>query len=84
MGKPEPVTPVSRPCRACGAPIFMALTRNGKAMPIDAAPDPAGNVELTFNDRARPFATVHAGPPGMLDEWEPWMPHFASCPNWAK
>jgi hypothetical protein len=71
-------------CRACGAPIRWAITRNGKRIPLDAAPNPAGNVSLHEAGSGMAFATVHAGPPGMLDDWEAWMPHHATCPNWAR
>jgi DNA modification methylase len=32
-------------CRSCGAEIRWARTFTGKLMPLDAAPNPAGNVE---------------------------------------
>lgn len=71
-------------CRTCGAAMLWALTKNGKRIPLDAEPNPAGNVELSRVGEGVPFATVHKGPPGMFDDWEAWMPHHATCPNWAR
>jgi hypothetical protein len=72
-------------CRSCGAPILWVLTTHGKRMPLDAEPDPAGNVSL---DQHR-VATVHTG--GSLAFLavvnERWMPHHATCPQadqWRK
>ena len=31
-------------CRTCGAGIWWAYTPNGKPIPIDATPDPGGNI----------------------------------------
>lgn len=70
-------------CRACDAPIRWALTVNGKRIPLDRDPNPAGNVELQNDPPLRhPLAIVHAGPPGMFDDWVAFMPHHATCPSW--
>lgn len=61
-------------CRRCGKPIRWLRTEAGKAMPVDAAPNPLGNVILL-----KGFAHVlHK------DEQQPanvalLMPHFATC-----
>lgn len=68
-------------CRACGRLFFWAITANKKRMPIDIEPNPAGNCEVSTAHGA-PFVTVHKGPPGMLDDWTPFMTHFATCPDW--
>lgn len=48
-------------------------------MPLDAEPNPAGNVELGVDG-----AIVHAaGQQDMLGAGERWMPHFATCPDGA-
>lgn len=63
-------------CRGCGAEIRWALTEAGRRIPLDAVPDPAGNIELV-----KAGARV-IGPPGMLpDDRVRWMPHHATCPN---
>lgn len=68
---------VSR-CRSCGAPIRWARTAaNGALIPLDAEPNPAGNVELVDGR-----AVVHGQPP-LLTPPELWMPHHATCPNWG-
>ncbi len=80
----------SNSCRSCGADIVWAITKGGKRMPVDAEPNPAGNVELTVGrSDSIPWATVHSQPPGMFDDWvdRAHMPHFATCPDgesWRK
>lgn len=35
----------TRPCSICGAPMIWTMTaKGGKMMPVDAEPDPEGNV----------------------------------------
>jgi hypothetical protein len=63
-------------CRSCGAPIIWARTTTGKLMPLDAQPNPAGNV--TVDDDT---STVHATGQLGLDDDERWMPHFVTCPS---
>lgn len=70
--------PATSQCRTkkCGRPIRWVRTVGGARMPIDAAPNPAGNVQMT-----EAGAVVH--PPGY--EWPAginrWMPHFVTCAN---
>lgn len=64
----------------------------GKVMPLDAEPNPAGNVTLerVYPASERPVrAWVHATVAGAGDlerrraeGAELWMPHHATCPNW--
>lgn len=71
---------MSARCRSCAAPVLWVTTENGKAMPVDAAPSPDGNLVLdggtarvvaplleTADERARPHYTSH----------------FATCPQAA-
>lgn len=71
-------------CRWCShhTEMVWCRTSNDKQIPIEATPDPAGNVEIVPNrNGGPPFAIVHAGPPGMFDEWVAHMPHHATCPR---
>ena len=75
-----------RPTVTCGwcsdaVPFVWCITAAGKRIPIEPTPNPAGNVEIrtTTNPAVAPFAIVHAGPPGMLDDWLAYMPHHATC-----
>lgn len=67
-------------CRTCNAPIVWALTEAGRRMPVDAAPDPAGNVALLRTD-----STVNAVVLGKHREPDPratlHQSHWATCPN---
>lgn len=65
-------------CRSCGAEIFWAQTKGGKAMPLDVVPREDGNVKViggsAFVEGARqPLA------PGAR-----YVSHFATCPNSVK
>jgi hypothetical protein len=68
------------PCRSCGAPIIWAITDRGKRLPLDAMPNPAGNVRLTGgNAIVLKKDDVYDGPR--------YMPHFATCKDadkWRK
>ncbi len=70
------------PCRFCGAPILWAQTKNGRAMPVDAAPfprdqiAPSGRWRLVREGGAlRVFHDVAA-----IEVAEVWVAHFATCP----
>lgn len=73
-------------CNSCGAEIVWAVTSGkGKAMPIDAEPNPDGNVELLPPKQGTraPVAVVHAQPP-LAPEHPIHMPHHATCPQAAE
>lgn len=62
-------------CRSCGAEIVWVVTSTGARMPLDAEPNPDGNVELV-NGRA----IVHGQPPAFV-HGPIHMPHHATCPD---
>lgn len=64
-------------CRSCGAPIRWVTTGAGNLMPLNAEPDPAGNIEVLEGD----WAVVHPAGQTTLDPGERWMPHWAVCPQ---
>lgn len=64
-------------CRSCGAPIVWGKTKNGKGIPLDAAPHPDGNVELHPDGRA----VVNSGP---LIGVPLYRSHFTTCPHAAE
>jgi hypothetical protein len=67
-------------CRSCGAPVLWAVTAEGKRMPVDAEPTPAGN--LVVDQTAQPW-TVRVVPPDDLLAGDPprYLPHWATCPH---
>lgn len=77
-------------CDSCGAEIFFAInTTTSRRMPIDAQPNPNGNVTIdgdprSVTDRLDLAATVLAGFDLELARTagdELYMPHFATCPD---
>lgn len=76
-------------CRSCGAEIFWATSSSGKAMPLNAKPDPMGNVRVFGASSAR-SAVVLAGERLELAHAAGaplYMPHHATCPQgraWRK
>lgn len=70
-------------CRSCRAPIVMAVTVNGKNMPVDAFLDPNGNVSL-YDEAGKTRAVVV--PKNKLAATRAaghklHLPHFATCPK---
>jgi len=66
-------------CSSCGAPIAWAKTGSGKAMPLDAEPNSAGNVELV-GGVAKSWGSSHEWPPGAVR----YTSHFATCAHAAE
>lgn len=70
------------PCRACDAPMTWATTSSGKSMPLNAEPDPAGNVEVRVGELGLAVLEVHPpGQPPLASVGVMYMPHWATCPN---
>lgn len=65
-------------CRSCGASLFWATTERGKKMPVDAVPNPSGNVAVR-EINGSVFATVDDNRQGSL--WGRYTSHFATCPD---
>lgn len=65
-------------CKTCKAPIVWAITGTGRLMPVDAEPDPNGNLLL------HTAGSIHAivVPPGARSNFagELHKAHFATCP----
>lgn len=76
-------------CRSCDAEIFWATSQSGKAMPLNAKPDPFGNVKI-YGRPAACSAVVLAGSDleaARADGVRLFMPHHATCPQggaWRK
>lgn len=66
-------------CRWCGAKIIWAKTPGGKNMPLDAEPNPRGNLLLDESGFVGP-ALKSENPPADRR----YMSHFATCPDAAK
>lgn len=68
-------------CKSCGARIFYAATKAGKRIPINAVPDPKGNLVV----RRAADGTVRAVPAkeAQPEELHRHTSHFATCPDAA-
>lgn len=80
----------------CGASLLWVATRNGKMQPVNAEPDPSGNVVLldppTYRSTprgalrsSRALTKVEREGGGLLPvEGDRYMPHHATCPKVEK
>jgi hypothetical protein len=65
-------------CRRCAAPIRWGKTAKGRRMPLDAEPNPEGNVVMLDEfGNVRVLKKDEEPPRGVAR----WMPHWASCPH---
>lgn len=77
-------------CRSCHARIRWAVTKAGKAMPLDFDVNPEGNVVFTGRTaKLRQGGTAPVvevvGQPMLLEDDRPrYMPHHATCPEAGK
>lgn len=73
-----------RRCPSCGAEIVHATTPRGRSMPVNAEPDPRGNVVL-HEEHGVLFGSVKAkGCVAYLQAQAAgklYMPHHATCPQ---
>ena len=65
-------------CRTCGEPIVWVMTENGRRMPLNPDPNPAGNIIFVEDADGHPVThQLHRGEdPGDADRF---VPHFATC-----
>lgn len=75
-------TPIASKCRSCGEAIYWATTASGKSMPVNATPEPEGNVLLTLS---RSTGKLSAEVVGAEQKIEPdrrrYLSHWTTCPN---
>src|SRR5262249_26204656 len=64
-------------CRACGARVRWAKTRTRKRTPLDAEPDPNGNVRLLLDGSAEVVSATKRD--GLTGPW--FTSHATTCPN---
>lgn len=88
--------PGDRSTCECGAELLWVATKNGKMQPLNATPDPSGNVVLlepaTYHSTqrgalrsSRALTKVEREGGGLLPvEGDRYMPHHATCPKVAK
>jgi hypothetical protein len=69
-------------CASCGAPVWWAISTNGRPMPVDFEPVDGGNIDLAWDDDARAL-TATVIPHGQLDMFDRprYRTHFVSCPH---
>lgn len=68
------------PCSACGAPIVFARSANDRPIPLNAEPDPNGNIWVSADGRAHYRSKANPIPDGA----ERYTSHFIDCPQAAQ
>jgi len=73
-------------CSSCGAPITWALTLEGKRMPLDAHPNPAGMFFLATmrGPIGSTFIVAVARREDRLQGPRTYSSHFSTCPDAAE
>lgn len=64
---------------SCGARLLWAHTAAGKAMPLDAAANSAGNVAVYLDVEGLAWARVISEAEPRMPAEQLYMPHFATC-----
>lgn len=78
-------------CKSCDAQIVWAVTENGRRMPVDADPVPAGTILLRHLNVGEPpvahvttkteRAELETQAVNRGDTFRLFVSHFATCPN---
>ena len=63
-----------RECKSCGAELAFVRSEAGRWMPLDLAPDPAGNIVLRG-------AVAHILQKGESSNEPRYLSHFVTCPE---
>lgn len=66
-------------CSSCGANIVWIKTPKGKSMPLDATPNPEGNVVIRDGLAVVLTAAEKAVVPSVGPRR--WLPHWVGCPS---
>lgn len=77
---PQLTMPVQAACKSCGAPVFWATTKDGKAMPVDVEPRLDGNVLLFRRSNGLLRAEVIGKDVPRSPDRKYRVSHLATCP----
>ena len=72
---------MSATCRSCQGSIEWATMPTGRLMPIDALPDPSGNLAVKRDERRELRGRVVTDAEPLRGDEKPATSHFATCPN---
>lgn len=75
---------MSANCRSCNAAVIWTVTKSGKKMPVDAKPDPDGQLCVWRNDSGVHSRHQDDAPQFVQDRPSRFTSHFATCPNAQK
>ena len=84
MGEPTSMprlSPQTRSCRSCKAPIYLALLESGRWMPVDVAPSSSGTIVLSCSADGVVYARVLRAGEDPPDGGTRRASHFVTCPN---
>lgn len=70
-------------CRSCNAEIYWCTTHAGKNMPVDAKPDPSGELVVTHKpgENRLEVGKYYEPKHGPREKWKFYTSHFATCPK---
>jgi hypothetical protein len=72
-------------CRSCGAAVIWCKTANGKTMPVNAEPDPKGNIVINQEGEALLATYLTKALKETLGDITPrYTSHFSNCPHAAQ
>lgn len=68
-------------CTSCHASIVWAITDRSKRMPLDATPNPEGNMAVMRDETDTLVCRAITAERPLRPGERAYQPHFASCPN---
>ena len=74
----------SKPCSSCGHRIYVLKLPSKKWMPINADPDPRGNIDINLDARKAEVLTEAQATAARMRGQPLYLSHFATCPYGKK
>jgi hypothetical protein len=66
-------------CRSCGQSVIWTITTLGHRMPVNATPDPGGNLHLDATSNPPTVAVINTDSHDLDCRRNHYLSHFATC-----